>query len=75
MKTVRLPALRTRRLYPSEQIPGTQRLSRPLGHSADGWIKSMKYLNDPTGNRNHDLLACGTVPQPPLDIDDTFHLI
>ena len=37
MKVVRLSALRTGRIYPQGNIPGTyfcQRLSRPQGHSA-----------------------------------------
>jgi hypothetical protein len=44
MKVVRLSALRTGRLYPQGNIPGThfcQRLSRTQGHSATGRIMSM----------------------------------
>jgi hypothetical protein len=38
--------------------------SRPHGHSATWRIKSIKNLNDPTGNRTRDLPAFSTVPQP-----------
>jgi hypothetical protein len=49
MKVVSLPALRTGRLYPPANIPGTHfccRLSRPQGHSAAGRIMSMKRTMD-----------------------------
>ena len=54
MKVVRLSALRTCRLYPPENIPGTHfcwRLSQLQGHSAAGRIMSMKSFNDTIGNR------------------------
>ena len=47
MKVVRLSALRTGRLYPPGNIPGThfcQRLGRPQGHNAAGRIMSMKKI-------------------------------
>jgi len=65
MKVVRLLALRTGRLYPPGNIPGThfcQRLSRPQGHSAVGRIMSIKNSNDTIENRTRDLPACGAVP-------------
>ena len=43
--------------------PGThfcQRLSRPLGHSAIGMIRSPKNSNDTTWNRTSDLSVCST---------------
>jgi hypothetical protein len=64
MLVVRLSALRTGRLHPPENIPGTHfcyRLSRPQCHSAAGRIKSMKNSNDTIGNRTRDLPACRTV--------------
>jgi len=66
-KVVRLSALRTGRLYPPENIPGTHfcwRLSRPQVHSAAGKIMSLKNSIDTIWNRAHDLLACGALPQP-----------
>jgi hypothetical protein len=53
-----LSALRTSRLNPTGNIPGTQSLSQPLGRSADGRIVSMKESNDTIGNRTRDLPAC-----------------
>jgi hypothetical protein len=53
MKVVRLSSLRTSRLYPPGDVPGTHfcyRLSQPQGHSATGRIKSMKSSNDPFTN-------------------------
>ena len=47
MKVVSLSALRTGRLYPPENTPGTDfcyRLSRPQGHSAAGRIMSTKKI-------------------------------
>ena len=67
MKVVRLSALRTGRLYPPGNIPGThfcQRLSQPRGHSAAGRIISMKNSDDTIGNRTRDLPDCSAVPQP-----------
>jgi len=67
MKVVKLSALRTGRLYPSGNIPGTHfyyRLSQPQGHSAAGRIMSMKNSNDTIGNRTRDLPACSAVSQP-----------
>jgi hypothetical protein len=70
MKVVRLSALRTGRLYPSGNIPGTHfcsRLSRPQGHSAAGRIMSTENPNDTTGNRTRDLPVCSAVPYLSLD--------
>jgi hypothetical protein len=67
MKVVRLSALRTGRLYPPGNIPGTHfcsRLSRPQGHSATERIMSMKNFNDTIGNRTRELPACSAVPEP-----------
>jgi len=66
MKVVWLSAISTGRLYTPGNIPVTHfcwRLSRPQGHSAAGWIMSMKNSDDTNGNRNRDLLACSAVPQ------------
>jgi len=66
-KVVRLSALRTGRLYPPGNIPGThfyQRLSLHQGHSAAGRIVPMKNSNDTIGNRTRDLPACSSMPQP-----------
>jgi len=68
MKAVMLSALRTGRLYPPGNIPGTHfcwRLSRPQGHSAAGRIMSTKNSSDTIGNRTRDLPACSAVVQPP----------
>jgi hypothetical protein len=54
MKVVSLSALRTGRLYPPGNIPGTRfylRLGQPQGHSAAGGIMSTKNFNDTIGNR------------------------
>jgi hypothetical protein len=54
MKVTWPSVLRTGRLYPPGNFPGTHfcsRLSRPQGHCAAGRIMSMKNLNDPIGNR------------------------
>ena len=62
-----MSALRTGRLYPPGNIPGThfcQRPSRPQGHSAARRIMSMKNSNDTIWNRTRDLLVCSAVPQP-----------
>ena len=67
LKVVWLSAIRTGRIYPPGKIPGTdfcQRLSRPLGHSAAGKIKSIKNFNGSNRNRTHDLSVCSLVPQP-----------
>jgi hypothetical protein len=67
MQVVRLPVLRTGRLYPSGNITGTHfcwRLSRPQGHCAVGRIMSMKNSNDTIGHRTRYLPVCSTVPQP-----------
>jgi hypothetical protein len=59
-KVVGLSALRTGRLYPPGNIPGTHfcyRPSRLQGHIATGRIMSMKNYNYTTGNRNRDLPA------------------
>jgi len=68
MKVVRLSAVRTGRLYPPGNIPGThfsQRLSGPQGHSATVRIISMKNSNDTIGKRTCDLPVCCAGPQPP----------
>jgi hypothetical protein len=39
-------------------------LSRPQGHSAAGRIMSMRNSNYAVGNRNRELPACNTAPQP-----------
>jgi len=60
MKVVRLSAVRTGRLYPPGNIPGTHfcyRLSQPQGHSAAGKIMSMKNSNETIENRTRDLPA------------------
>jgi hypothetical protein len=63
---VRLPVLRTSRLYPQEMLLiGThfcKRLSRPQGHSAIGRITSMKNSNDTIWDRTSDLQICSAVP-------------
>ena len=67
MRVVRLSALRTGRLYPTGNTPGThicKRLSRTNGHSAAGRIMSMKNSNETIGDRTRDLPACSAVPQP-----------
>jgi hypothetical protein len=67
MKVVGLSALRTGRLYPPGNIPGThfcQRLSQPQGNSAIERIMSMKNSSDTIGIRTRDLQACSAVPQP-----------
>jgi len=64
---VKLSALRTGRLYPPGNIPGTDfcyRLSQPQDHSAAGRIMSMKKSNDTIGNRTRNLPTCSAVPQP-----------
>ena len=64
---VRLTALRTGRLYPPGNIPGThfcKGLSRPQGHSVAGSNMSMKKSNDTIGNRTRDLQTCSAGPQP-----------
>ena len=66
MKVVRLSDLRTGRLYPPGNTPGTHycyRLSQPQGHSVAGRIMSMKNSNDTIENRTRDLPACSAVPQ------------
>ena len=53
LKVVRLSSLRTDRLYPPGNIPGTHfrwRLSRPEVHSAARRITSIKHSNDIIGN-------------------------
>ena len=54
MKVVRLSALRTSRLYPPGNTPGSRfckRLSQPQCHRTAGRIMSMKNSNDTIGNR------------------------
>jgi len=67
MKVVRLSALRTGRVYPPRNIPGTHfcwRLCQSQGHSATGRIMSIKNSSDINGNRTRDLPAGSAVPQP-----------
>jgi len=66
MKVVSLSVLRTGRLYPTGNIPGTifcYRLSQPQGHSATGRIMSMRNSSDTFGNRTRELPACSAVLQ------------
>ena len=66
MKVVRLSALCTGRLYPTENIPDTHfchMLGQHQGHRVTGRIMSMKKLNTTSGNRTCNLPACKTVPQ------------
>jgi len=66
MKVVRLSALRTGRLYPPGNIPGTHfcyKLSQPQGRSATGRIMSMKTSNAIIRNGTRDLPACSAVSQ------------
>jgi hypothetical protein len=61
-----LSVLRTGRLYPSGNSPGTQSSWRPSlsqVQRAPARITSMKNSNDPNGKRTHDLPACNTVPR------------
>jgi hypothetical protein len=64
---VKLSALHACRPLPTpRKIPGIhfcQRLSRLLGHSAAGRIRSTGKSNDPIGIRTRDLAACSIVPQ------------
>ena len=62
-----MSALRTGRLYPLGNMPGTHfccRLSQPPGHCAAGRIISKKNSSDTIGNRTRDIPACSAVPQP-----------
>ena len=75
MKVATLLALRTDRLYPRREDPGTNfchRLSRPQGHSVAG--RTIKNPNDPIGNRTRSLPACSAMPQPtaPLPIPKRY---
>jgi len=83
MKVVRLSALRTGRLYPPGNIPGTHfgwGLSQPQGHSAAGRIMTLKNSNDTIGNRTRELPACSAVPQStaptptPLELVQTEYI-
>jgi len=77
MNVVRLSALRTGRLYPQGNIPGThffQRLSQPQNHSAVGKIISMKNFHDTIGNRTRDFPACSAVPQPTAPLRAPRHV-
>jgi len=49
---------------PPGNIPGSERLSQPQGHSVAGRIVSTKNSNDTIGNRTRDHLACSAVPEP-----------
>ena len=57
MKVVSLSALRTGRLYPTGNVPGTH-FCYTLR------IMSMKNSSDTTGNRTSELPICSAVPQP-----------
>jgi hypothetical protein len=65
-------SLRTGRLYPPADIPGTHicyRLSRLQGHRVGGRIMSMKNVNGAVGNRSRIFPDGSAVPQlnaPPL---------
>jgi hypothetical protein len=53
----------------SRKIPGPHfcyRLNQPQDHSVAGRIKSAKKSTELTGNRNRNLPACSTVPQPTM---------
>ena len=78
MEAVRLSALRTVRLYPPGNIPGThfcQCLSRPQGHSAAERIMSMKKSNETIGNRTRDLPLCYAVSQPTVPLRPPMRLL
>jgi hypothetical protein len=67
MRVVRLSTLRTGCLYSPGNIPGTlfcSRTRRPQGHSAARRIMSMKNSSDTFENWTHNILPCGTLPQP-----------
>jgi hypothetical protein len=67
MKVVRLSSLRTGRLYPPGNIPGTHfcyRLSRPQCYSATDRIMSLKKSTNTIGNRTRYLRAFSLEPQP-----------
>jgi hypothetical protein len=56
-----LVSLTSRSLFTPRKIPSThfcRRLSRALGHSAGGMIRSIKKSNYLIGNRTHDLPYC-----------------
>ena len=60
-----MSVLRTDRLYPPGDNPGThfcQRLSRLQDRSATG--RNYKNPNDPIGNLTHHIPACRAEPQP-----------
>ena len=64
---VRLPALRTGRLYHPGRTPDTyfcQRLSQLQSHRTAGRSMSMKNSNNTIGNRTRDLPVWSAVPQP-----------
>ena len=66
MKVVCLSALIVGRLYPPENIPGTNfywSLSQPQDDSAAGRIMLMKNSSETIRNRTRDLRACSAVPQ------------
>jgi hypothetical protein len=73
-----LSALRTGRLYPPGNIPGSHfcwRLSQPPGHSAAKRIMSMKNSNDTIGNRTRELPAFSAVPQTTAPLRAPLNLI
>ena len=62
-----LSALRTGRLYPPGNIPGTG--SQPHSYSAAGTIKSMENFND-----IRDLPLCSEVPQQTAPPQTPFYI-
>ena len=60
MKAVRLSAVRTGRLYPPGNIPGSVDL-KTIVQSEGSWIKNS---NEVIGNQTRDFPACSEVPVP-----------
>jgi hypothetical protein len=73
---VRLSAIRTGRLYLPGNTPGNyfcSRLSQPQGHSATGWIVSMKNSMVTIRNRTRNLLAYSASSVPTAPPRGPFH--